>query len=358
MKKGKSTFNERRRFLRTFLALPPGLVLTAVGGCGGGDAENPGGAHDNAVDRRIAVVPGVALHVRDWNPGYGGRTIVLLAGLGANAQCFNSIAAELSQRARVLAVTRRGYGRSDKPLPSAGYRYDPVTLADDLASLLSALQVSRVILCGHSIAGNELTAFAGRYPQRVQGLAYLDTTYDYTRPEADPGEPLPQNPALDEPAPAAADLASLDAFLAYRKRISRNWFAPLEADVRDAIEVQPDGSIRDATPAEVAVAMEAQGHAFTPDYRAVKAPALVVSAIPGDIRDLFPWLPRQVDAATLKDARTVLRIFCVARRADAALLAAALPDSRSLEIDNSTHPDFYIAYQSRVVRAIESMPWY
>ena len=41
--------------------------------------------------------------------------------------------------------------------------------------------LDRVVLAGHSIAGNELTRFAGRHPQRVRGLVYIDATFDHTR---------------------------------------------------------------------------------------------------------------------------------------------------------------------------------
>ena len=62
----------------------------------------------------------------------------------------------------------------------------------DLLAVLDALQIGRIILVGHSIAGNELTLFAGSHPRRVRGLMYLDTTFDYLasggyeEPEAPP----------------------------------------------------------------------------------------------------------------------------------------------------------------------------
>ena len=102
------------------------------------------------------------------NTSNTGQVIVLLAGLGGTAHCFDSLAPVLARHARVLAVTRRGYGQSDKPTPSASKRYDPATLVADLIALFDALGIDRALLAGHSIAGNELTLFAGRYPQRVR----------------------------------------------------------------------------------------------------------------------------------------------------------------------------------------------
>ncbi|AOZ08977.1 alpha/beta fold hydrolase [Cupriavidus malaysiensis] len=348
----------RRRSLQTLATLPAAWLLASLSACGGGGGGEDQPAAAAVSDRQVTVAPGVALHVRDWNPSRPGRTVVLLAGLGGNAQGFNGLAAALARRARVLAISRRGYGRSDKPLPAAGGGYDPATLVADLDAVLRTLRVDEIVLCGHSIAGNELTLFAGRYPHRVRGLVYLDTSYDYTRPVPWHGEPPPDNPALEEPEPGPADQASLAAATAFARRVSKLWSAAAEAQLRDSLTLLPDGSVRPNTPAPVAAAMADQGHAFSPDYRAVASPALIVAAEPGAIRDMFPWLSATTDAATLADAQTMLGIFRQARRIDAGRLAAALPGSRVLWLPHASHANFFDEYQGEVVRAIESMPWY
>ena len=45
-------------------------------------------------------------------------------------------------------------------------------------AFLDAENISRVTLVGYSLAGDELTELAGRHPQRVAKLVYLDATYD------------------------------------------------------------------------------------------------------------------------------------------------------------------------------------
>ena len=77
---------------------------------------------------KVSTAPQVSLQVRDWQrAGTTGPTIVLLAGLGGNARCFDSLAPALAARSRVVAISRRGYGLSDKPLPvkSATQRESP-----------------------------------------------------------------------------------------------------------------------------------------------------------------------------------------------------------------------------------------
>lgn len=337
------------------------LGLTALAGlaaCGGGSSGSRVTGAAAVTDRQIGVAPGVSLHVRDWpaDTGNGEDVIVLLAGLGANAHAFDSLAPALARRHRVLAITRRGYGQSGKPLPAGDATYAPATLVADLLAVLDALQVRRVILAGHSIAGNEVSLFAASHPARVRGLVYLDTTFDYGASGGDEEEESESSP-LDEPQPAAADLASMAASIAFAKRVNKQWWPALEACWRDTLDVQADGSVRPNTPAAVADAMARSAHRFSPDYRAVRAPALVVTVDPSTLRDLLPWLSPQADAATLAAAHALLDFFRPLRLADGERLAAALPGSTHLVIDKAYHSDFFIEYETTVVQAIATMRW-
>ena len=340
-------FHARRRLL-----LGAG-ALAALAACGGSGSSTA--AH--VKDRQLAVAPGVSLHVRDWSaaPGSGGDAdvIVLLAGLGANAHAFDSLAPALARRHRVLTITRRGYGQSGKPLPIDAATYAPATLVADLLAVLDALQIGRIILAGHSIAGNELTLFAGSHPRRLRGLVYLDTTFDYL---ASGGYEEPEATPFDEPPPGPADLASLAASIAYAKRINKQWWPALEANWRDALDLQPDGSVWPNTPPAIARAMDMAAHDFSPDYRRVRAPALVVTVAPGTLRNLFPWL-LQSDPALLAEAQATLEFVRPLRLADGDRLAAALPGNRHLVIHNGFHSDFFIEYERTVVDAIEAMRW-
>jgi pimeloyl-ACP methyl ester carboxylesterase len=244
-------FETRRQVLLGITA------LAALSACSGGSPAA------SVRDRQTGLPPGVSLHVRDWPAASGGASddvIVLLAGLGANAHAFDSLAPALARRHRVLAITRRGYGASSKPLPvndANDLTYAPATLVADLLAVLDALQVKRAIVAGHSIAGNELTLFAGGHPQRVRGLVYLDTTFDYLASGGDEdAEPTP----FDEPPPGTADLASVAASITYARRINKQWWPALEANWRDALEVLPGGAVRPSTPPAVARAMDRAAH--------------------------------------------------------------------------------------------------
>src|SRR6266545_1260498 len=124
--------------------------------------------------RMVAVAPGTSLEVLD--SGGTGRPLVLLAGLGNTAHVFDDLAPSLTDSFHVYGITRRGFGRSTQPPDS-----DVTSLVSDLRIVLDSLRLSRVILVGHSIAGDELTAFAGSYPDQCRALVYLDAAYDHSQ---------------------------------------------------------------------------------------------------------------------------------------------------------------------------------
>lgn len=111
--------------------------------------------------RLVTVDENVQLEVLDW--GGSGRTIMLLAGSGNTAHVFDDFAPKLGSDGHVYGITRRGYGASS--VGSSGYALD--RLGEDVAKVLDALSASSVVLVGHSIAGQELSFFASRFPQRL-----------------------------------------------------------------------------------------------------------------------------------------------------------------------------------------------
>lgn len=95
--------------------------------------------------------------------------------MDTSAHIYDRIAPRFTDKFHVLALTRRGQGDSDYPENG----YDITTLTDDIRQFMDALQIKKVILAGHSMAGVELTHFAGTYPDRVLKLIYLDAHEDY-----------------------------------------------------------------------------------------------------------------------------------------------------------------------------------
>jgi len=140
--------------------------------------NTPAGEWRDPSPHRVQMVPieiedGLRLEVLDW--GGTGQPIVLLAGLGNTAHVFDDFAPQLTAYGHVYGLTRRGFGASGVPK----HNYDADHLGDDVAAVLTGLNIVRAVVVGHSIAGEELSSLAERYPERVAGLVYLDAAYGY-----------------------------------------------------------------------------------------------------------------------------------------------------------------------------------
>src|SRR5262245_11173280 len=125
---------------------------------------------------QFVTVNGVKLHFLEW--GGRGEALLFLAGLGDSVHRFDSFAPKFIDQFQVLGFTRRGQEESEKPATG----YDLPTRADDIRGFLDIKKIGRATLVGHSIAGAEMTTFAGLYPTRLTALVYLDAAYDYGRP--------------------------------------------------------------------------------------------------------------------------------------------------------------------------------
>jgi len=131
------------------------------------------------------TVNGVRLHYLDW--GGKGDTILFLHGSGDTPHIYDDLAPKFTNQFRVLGLTRRGHGESE--IPETGY--DTATLVEDIRQFLDALKIQRVVLAGHSFAGDELTRFAVVHPDRVIKLIYFDSAFDHSRvPESLRFKPL------------------------------------------------------------------------------------------------------------------------------------------------------------------------
>lgn len=128
------------------------------------------------ASRFVAVDTNVKLEVLDW--GGSGPPMVFLSGLGNTAHVFDSFAPKFTSRYHVYGITRRGFGKSSSPTPT-DTNYTATRLGDDVLAVLDSLHLSKPVLVGHSIAGQELSAIGSRHPERVAGLVYLDAGYWY-----------------------------------------------------------------------------------------------------------------------------------------------------------------------------------
>ena len=214
----------------------------------------------------------VRFNFLDW--GGNGPNLVLIHDIGDSPHIFDDLAPRLRPHFRVVALARRGHGRSEAPEG----KYDQGTLVYDVYKLFESMGIDRASLLGWGAGGNEITAFAARFPDRVEKLIYLDAGYDY----ADPAFNKALHEMLIATAPDQSAMGSIEAYRAWfeSKRLGKTagWNQSLEAYLRDASIISPDGTVAPVPHDRVMNAVYADLLEKPRDYSAVKAPALVLYA--------------------------------------------------------------------------------
>jgi non-heme chloroperoxidase len=105
----------------------------------------------------IKTVDGVEIFYKDWGEG---PAVVFSHGWPLNADAWEDQLFYLASRGyRAIAHDRRGHGRSSQPW--GGNTMD--TYADDLATLVQALDLRAVTHVGHSTGGGEVARYIGRH---------------------------------------------------------------------------------------------------------------------------------------------------------------------------------------------------
>lgn len=148
-----------------------------------------------------------SLEVLDW--GGKGNPIIFLAGLGNTPHIFDDFAPKFTNRFHVFGMTRRGFGKSDRT--TAGFSTD--TLVQDILKVMDNLSLKKVILIGHSISGDEISAFARQYPERVLATIFLDAALNHAVDFNKLLGPFPQTPKPTE------------AFVPTLKNVQADYFA-------------------------------------------------------------------------------------------------------------------------------------
>lgn len=107
-----------------------------------------------------------------------GRPLVLVHGLRQSAEDFRPQFDGLSELCRVIAYDQRGHGESGKP----GHGYTGHRLAKDLQDVLTTLDLSDVVLAGHSLGCMVAWAYLELFgTERLAKLVLVDCT-SFPRP--------------------------------------------------------------------------------------------------------------------------------------------------------------------------------
>lgn len=258
----------------------------------------------------VTVEQGVRLEVLDW--GGRGRPVILLAGLGNTAHAFDQFAPKLARWYHVYGITRRGFGASS--VPATGYTAD--RLGDDVLAVVEALHLSRPVIVGHSIAGEELSDLGIRHPEKIAALIYLDAAYSYAFYDDAPPDLLKEGDDV-------------------RKKVVKT--LPTQRHAA--------GVIFNGAPAPMPVAAIAAGERRFPAIHSV--PILAIFADPHAVY-LGPQAPK--DPAALAALRAQ---YVEQTEAQVTAFERAMPSARVVRLEHASHA-VYISNEADVLREINT----
>ena len=98
-----------------------------------------------------------------------GLPVVMLHGISDTHRSYDLVRPLLPTSWRVLALTVRGHGLSDKPATG----YGTGDFAADVAAFMDAVGIERAVLVGHSMSTAITLATAAAYPKRVSGIVLM-----------------------------------------------------------------------------------------------------------------------------------------------------------------------------------------
>jgi pimeloyl-ACP methyl ester carboxylesterase len=208
---------------------------------------------------------GARIHYQTFgpeNPENGATPLLLTHGFSASSAMWQPNVAALSAARPVITWDVRGHGQTDAGEDLA--RYSTEASVADMATLLDACGIARVVAGGLSLGGFLSLEFWLAHPERVAGLVLCDTGPGYRRDEA--------RQQWNDRAIALADRLDRDS-------------RPGMARAARGILTQRDARVIDALPAIqipalVLVGARDKDYLGAAEYMAAKLPRAVHAVIP------------------------------------------------------------------------------
>lgn len=115
------------------------------------------------------VANGAELHLLEWGKP-DAPPALLVHGMRGHARWFTPVGPALADRFRVLSVDLRGHGESAHTPP-----YGHLIYAQDIAALITELDLRELVVIGHSMGGGVVVRSAPNVASRLRGLVLVDS---------------------------------------------------------------------------------------------------------------------------------------------------------------------------------------
>lgn len=227
-----------------------------------------------------SIPAGVELHAVRWSPPTtavsSGRSMLLTHGLASNARLWDGAARRLAARGHlVVTVDQRGHGLSSKPDDG----FDVANCADDLALLITQLELDRPAVAGQSWGGNVALELAHRHPDDVSVVVCIDGGFidlSTSFPDWDACAA-----ALAPPPLAGTPLSTVQGWI---DRAAADWPDEGRAGTMANFEVRDDGTVAPWLTFErhLSVLRGLWEHRPSAVYANVALPTLLVAADTGE----------------------------------------------------------------------------
>ncbi|MCM2567380.1 alpha/beta fold hydrolase [Janthinobacterium kumbetense] len=159
--------NSRRKLLVGVAGVAAGAGLLAAGGASAAAKPAATAAQGKLTVNSVTVKDGTVIRFKDSGTG---TPVVFSHGWPLQGDAWEDQMMFLASHGyRVIAHDRRGHGLSSQPWQGN----DMDTYADDLATLLDALDIKGATLVGHSTGGGEVARYIGRHGEKRVAKAVL-----------------------------------------------------------------------------------------------------------------------------------------------------------------------------------------
>lgn len=165
-------------------------VLTFLAAAALFTALSPQSLAAEPKDERAATAKAATVKSSDGIPlvyevhGNGPTTVVLVHGWSCDRSYWKSQIGPLPQKYKVVTLDLAGHGES----PLGRKAWTIASFGDDVATVVKALGLQKIVLVGHSMGGDVAVDAARALPGRASGLIWIDTYSDLAGPPRKPEE--------------------------------------------------------------------------------------------------------------------------------------------------------------------------